>query len=205
MTRPRGVATFHARRNCACRGHRFGRACVSSAASTDHRPDHERGERADAASRAAADLRRHRPARSAGARPRATRRAGMGSLPRSDALLGWRDRDPRHAGRPGGGLFLTRTAAHLGGTIGTQSAALQGIRAVRALAHRRVVRRPRHYRAEHHLRKARVAAADRLRRIRRVFGSCQVRPQFHELRVRHRSRADHRDLLQGQHPGQDRH
>src|SRR5262245_3914757 len=79
----------------------------------------------------------------------------------------------------------------------TQGAALQGNRAVRALAHRRVVRRPRHYRAEHHLRKAPGAAADRLRRVRDVFGSCQVRPQFHELRVRTRSSADHRDLLQG--------
>src|SRR5262249_10507197 len=70
--------------------------------------------------------------------------------------------DPRYTRRPGGRLSRPRTDSHLGRTIGTQGAALQGLRAVRALAHRRVVRRARHYRAEHHHRKAPVAAVDRL-------------------------------------------
>ena len=90
--------------------------------------------------------------------------------------------------------FRPRTAPHLGGTIRTQGAALQGIRAVRALAHRGLVRRSRHFRAEHHLREAAAAAVDRAGRLQRVLASRQIRAQFHELSVRARPRADRRDL-----------
>jgi len=87
----------------------------------------------------------------------------------------------------------------------TEGAALSVIRAVRALAHRGLVRRSRYFRAEHHLREAAVIAIDRTRRLQRTLGGSQVCAQFHEFPVRARPCVHRRDLHQGQHPRQDRH
>ena len=150
------------------------------------RSGRERRERADAAARSPRIEGLHRPARRARAHPHPARRTDVGSLSRGDAALARRDRHPRHDRGAGGGLFRARTDAHLGGTIGTQGAALQRLRAVRALAHRGLVRRARHLRPQHHLRQAAAAAADRAGRVQRVLAGRQIRAQFHELSVRAR-------------------
>ena len=169
--------------------------------------DRKRGEGAAAPQRAAVRRRDQRPRQHPGPEVRQPDPAGrprLAPVPRGDAALDRRDRDPRHADRAGRVLSRPRSGEARERLFGPAHRALQRVRALRALDDGDLLHHPGDLRAEHHLRQAAADAADRRGCLRGLVAVGEVRAQLSQLPVRDRRVLHFPDVDRRQHPEQGR-